>query len=65
MRRIPGKYNCVVLQRSGHARRPEKLTIFDDAGAIDGASVQLVREHFRRWWKRAVYKEQHQEQVHA
>jgi len=35
-----------------------KLTVLDDASRFDGAGVQLVREHFKEWRKRAIHEEQ-------
>lgn len=35
-----------------------KLTVLEDASKFDGASVQLVREHFREWRKHAVKEDQ-------
>lgn len=35
-----------------------KLTVIDDASLLDGASVQVVRRHFREWCARMVHEEQ-------
>lgn len=35
-----------------------KLTVLEDKSKFDGASVQLVREHFKEWRKKAVREDQ-------
>lgn len=35
-----------------------KLTVLEDASKFDGASAQLVREHFKEWRKHAVREDQ-------
>jgi hypothetical protein len=35
-----------------------RLTVIEDASRFDGASRQIVREHFKEWRKRAVREEQ-------
>jgi len=35
-----------------------KLTVLEDVSKFDGASVQLVREHFKEWRKNAVHEDQ-------
>lgn len=35
-----------------------RLTVFDDASELDGASVPVVRRQFREWRKRALREEQ-------
>jgi hypothetical protein len=35
-----------------------RLTVIEDANRFDGASRQIVREHFKEWRKRAVREEQ-------
>lgn len=43
-----------------------KLTVFDDKSRFDGATAQVVRQHFRDWRSAAIHQEQgSQEEIEA
>ena len=54
IRKAMGMYNGHDLLEEGRFR----LTVIEDANALDGASTQVVRQHFTEWCSRALNEEQ-------